>query len=93
MSLGTGNRPLQGSVDVMFGAQGGQANNFSPILNDFTFTLGMSELEALIQVLVKIDHGNLRHLQIRHIVHLDCWVSTIGQLMFHQVHANEKHNQ
>ena len=90
MALGTGSRPLKGSVDVMFGAQGGQANNFSPILNDFTFTLGISELEALIQVLIKIDHGNLRHLQIRHIVHLDCWISTIGQLMFHQVHAKLK---
>ncbi len=87
MSVGTNDRPLEGSIDVYFAADGAKGNGYSPILNDFTFSVGISELQVLIQMLIKLDLGNLKHLQLRHVVHLDCWVSAIGELGFHQAHA------
>merc|ERR1712072_1399523 len=74
MSVGTKKNPLQGSLDFYFAVEGGDANNHSPFLNDFTFTLGVSNLEMLIQMLIKIDIGHVKHLQLRHITHIDCWV-------------------
>ena len=81
---------MQGSMDFFFSVEGGDANNQSPFLNDFTLTTGVSDLEMLLQMLVKIDVGHVKHLQLRHITSLDCWVSTIGELMFHNVHAKVK---
>eukprot|EP00943_MAST-04B_sp_MAST-4B-sp1_P007716 g7716.t1 len=88
ISIGTDENPLQGSVDIYIGVpDGGAANDHKTFLNDFTLTVGVSELEMLVQMLVKIDMGHIEHLQLRHITHLDCWVTTVGQLMFHQVQA------
>ena len=90
LSVGTKEKPMQGSMDFFFSVEGGDANNQSPFLNDFTLTIGVSDLEMLLQMLVKVDVGHVKHLQLRHITSLDCWVSTIGELMFHQVHAKVK---
>ena len=87
LAVGTAATPLMGSLDVYLSVEGGQANGNKSFLNDFTFTVGVSDLEIFLGLLVKMDLGHVSNLQLRHISHLDCWVSTIGSFVLSQAHA------
>ena len=90
VSAGSISNQLKGSIDVYISTQGGDGNNKSPFINDFTFTIGVSGLQMLLQVVPKIDLGNINHLQLRHLAQLDCWISALAEVIFHQVRAKIK---
>ena len=90
ISAGSISNQLKGSIDVYISTQGGDGNNKSPFINDFTFTIGVSGLQMLLQVVPKIDLGNINHLQLRHLAQLDCWISALAEVVFHQVRAKIK---
>ena len=54
VSAGSISNQLKGSIDVYISTQGGDGNSGS-LMNDFTFTIGVSGLQMLLQVVPKID--------------------------------------